>query len=385
MSIDYKKLFDLIKADDQPGVYEEADRLIDKHRDDIATWHSDRSVAALAYLKERIEYLDDGVNTLDLRTTDAGCALAAFNDDEYKKTYFNFTYLDGDDAPQRHDVINSKSSFIDLVDAPLNDIANFQTTFIDGFSGGNVVLDSSVGVIRDVNAQPDGDLALFLSNQYEMPPAEIAAMLNSEINAGPYADGSPDRMEIATQVAGILNSIGGLGLSGADVADALKEGLKLANEEVAEVLYSGSGCDLSASSVVKALKEGLELDANEIAGILYYDERGLGMSADMVAYALYEAVRDPTHDDAAGCNVDAITETLRALSENDGLGMEIEEAVKVLNESGISMSAIEQGLTADPNLGGMGYSEKEAREIMSTAFPEPRRPRPRPRDNGLEL
>lgn len=74
MSIDYKKLFDLIKADDQPGVYEEADRLIDKHWDDIATWHSDRSVAALAYLKERIEYLDDGVNTLDLRTTDAGAA-----------------------------------------------------------------------------------------------------------------------------------------------------------------------------------------------------------------------------------------------------------------------------------------------------------------------
>lgn len=183
-----------------------------------------------------------------------------------------------------------------------------------------------------------------------------------------------------------------------DVIYALSAHYELGTEGVARVLYNEDGLDLTESEVANALYEndslgqpgasevaealkGLgDLSDDEIAKVLRDD---LDLPAHEIAEAIYDATYSVKNIDAVGCDTNAIHKSLSALCSGDGLGMEMEDAVKSLHEAGISKSHIELVLTTDGSLGGMDYSEDEAQKVMSAAFPAQHRPRPR--DNGLEL
>lgn len=183
-----------------------------------------------------------------------------------------------------------------------------------------------------------------------------------------------------------------------DVIYALSAHYELGTEGVARVLYNEDGLDLTESEVANALYENDSLGqpgASEVAealkglGDLSDDEiaKVLRDDLDLPAHEIAEAIYDATHSDkninGTGCDINAINKSLSALCSDDGLAMEMEDAVKSLHDAGISKSHIELVLTTDGSLGGMDYSKDEAQKVMSAAFLAQHRPRPR--DNGLEL
>lgn len=215
------------------------------------------------------------------------------------------------------------------------------------------------------------DVAIALKDGCGLGASEVALALYSHEGC------DFDAKEVAIAMGGAFEH--------SEIAWALysEDGLDRPAKYVAKVLYSKDGLDLPAEEVVDALcsEYGPNLSLEDVAKVLH-SENGLGLDADMVADAIYLSIYDEKKINGAGHHLQAIGSTIGALCAHDGLGMEIEDAVKALHKAGVAKAGIYETLVAEVD-GGMEYSAAEAKKIMDTAFPTPRAPRQR--DNGLEL
>ena len=198
---------------------------------------------------------------------------------------------------------------------------------------------------------------------------EVFAALNEELE---------EPVNLA-ELASVLYDEDGLDLDASDVAKSLKAIPGIDNTDIAAALYSSKGADLDGPTIANALKDGCGLGAVEVANALY-SEDGCDLDAVEVADALYSSMYDEKKINGAGQHHQAVSDTLDALCSGDGLGMDIEDAVKALHGAGVAKADIRDAMRSEVE-GGMEYSAAEVQKIMGAAFPS----RPRPRDNGLEL
>lgn len=258
--------------------------------------------------------------------------------------------------------------------------------------------------------------ALYSEDGLDLDTRKVAEILHDSDDYNPHLDGLGldfnqtaqvmaeaviDVKEAARALYGLDPRGGELGHGGStgltDVVWAITAHYDLDLNEAAEVLYSKDGLDRDASEVAgalynydtsftpdaaevaRALKDGCDLDAVEVAKAL---KDGCDLDAVEVADALYSSTYDEKKINGAGQHHQAVSDTLYALCSGDGLGMDIEDAVKALHGAGVAKADIRDAMTAEVE-GGMEYSAAEVKKIMGAAFPGPRAPRPR--DNGLEL
>jgi uncharacterized protein Smg (DUF494 family) len=188
------------------------------------------------------------------------------------------------------------------------------------------------------------------------------------------------------------------GVSNDNMAYAMFHGLDLDGPDLIGALASEDGADLDFNEVAAALRDGLEWSESDIAKAFYNFNKGdralsqdeavietAKILKDEVAEAIHDATRSRGHYTTNnGIDIEAVKNALNALCADDGpFGMEIKDAVQVMRER-FTVDAIETALMADPDLGGMGYDEAEAKKIMAPKAPAITRAA-RPRDNGLVL